>query len=588
MKYSLRNLIILAATTLIGIADAQPRIRWVRTYDAGDGLNDSFNSIRECENGDYILAGSAGTNDNRRAWLARIETNGGVVWSRLYEQDNTRLGSLYSAVECDGGGFVAVGQVYPEEGGAQLLMVRVDSDGELMWVCNAGGERAEYGYAVIELKSGEFLAAGETSSIGNGSTDGYLVMVNRVGEVVWERAYGGERVDLFTDLRERPEGGAIAIGTTFVQDNDSDIWIVRVDSEGEVVWQRTYGQENLEEKGYRMASFNNGMRYAVCGKVGRIRGDWVLLLIDGNGNRQHMSIYDFGGQFRPYRPYGILAYPDGGTLMVGQVHTDGQPQGPRVAALRLEPGGDVAWTQVERLDDFDERPNYVNSWFGAAISRNGSALICGNTSRIITGNDGVVMVLHPESSPPEIIDWYPWDLDLRLLLSERMRFTIRAVDIQDDPISYGFLLNGEPVAEDSTLELMFEEIGDFVITGFASDGQQADSVNWLLQVRNLLIMARRPDTLSLTVQRNSEIDFAIDSVAYIGDSENLRYEWMIYDSTAVRWEEVGGDDRIGIRSYAFNRTGGYALKAKVFDPNVDPVPADSVQWAIQVRGVIRA
>ncbi|MBM3328730.1 MAG: T9SS type A sorting domain-containing protein, partial [Calditrichaeota bacterium] len=41
-------------------------------------------------------------------------------------------------------------------------------------------------------------------------------------------------------------------------------------------------------------------------------------------------------------------------------------------------------------------------------------------------------------------------------------------------------------------------------------------------------------------------------------------------------------------SYAFDRTGGYALKAKVFDPNVDPVPADSVQWAIQVRGVIRA
>ncbi|MBM3330128.1 MAG: hypothetical protein FJY67_11775 [Calditrichaeota bacterium] len=107
-------------------------------------------------------------------------------------------------------------------------------------------------------------------------------------------------------------------------------------------------------------------------------------------------------------------------------------------------------------------------------------------------------------------------------------------------------------------------------------------------MRNLFIASHAPDTLSLTIQRNSEIDFALDSVAYIGDLENLRYEWMIYDSAAVRWEEVGGDDRIGIRSYAFDRTGGYALKARVFDPNVDPVPADSVQWAIQVRGVIRA
>ncbi|MBM3329949.1 MAG: hypothetical protein FJY67_10865 [Calditrichaeota bacterium] len=200
------------------------------------------------------------------------------------------------------------------------------------------------------------------------------------------------------------------------------------------------------------------------------------------------------------------------------------------------------------------------------------------------------MKLEPDFLGPRFISYSPEDTILTVLPGTEIEFSAVAHSDYFDDLDYHWTYDDMRLEAqgDTLVRVRFDELGEHLVRCEVSDEDDTRAINWHIAVSDLIIASHTPDTLSLTLQRNSEIDFALDSVAYIGDMENLRYEWMLYDSAAVRWEEVGGDDRIGIRSYAFARTGGFALKAKVFDPNVDPVPADSIQWAIQVRGVIRA
>ncbi|MBM3329947.1 MAG: T9SS type A sorting domain-containing protein [Calditrichaeota bacterium] len=293
----------------------------------------------------------------------------------------------------------------------------------------------------------------------------------------------------------------------------------------------------------------------------------VLRLVDIDGNLILQRTYN-RGENNFSIGLSLTRLRDGGLLAVGQ-YDDAM-----ALVLRTDPAGNLQWRS-------EVQGHY---WYRSVVlNREGFPVIAGGT-----GGPALLRKLYPDRSPPVIIERFPADSLLRVLTGDTLLFWVHAVDYQGDRINYLWLRNDDEVSRDSSAWIDFPERGEYRVECQVSDTLPGRPAHWAVEAHDLLIEAYEPDTHYLSIQRNSEIDFTLDSVAYIGDLENLRYEWMIYDSTAVRWEEVAGDDRIGIRSYAFHRTSGYALKAKVFDPNVDPVPADSVQWAIQVRGVIRA
>jgi len=259
--------------------------------------------------------------------------------------------------------------------------------------------------------------------------------------------------------------------------------------------------------------------------------------------------------------------------------------------VRLNPNGEVIWTQELDFSD-DQRlaePVFIDIR-SLVRTQLDEVVACGTASTRADNNryDAILLKFTSDILHAEFLIRTPEERDLWVMPGTSIAFEVRAEGDAFQGLRYEWFFEDSIIGRDAGVDVLFDSTGDFRISCHAEHNNNVVELDWMVHVRDLFIITHTPDTLSLTVQRNSESDFSLDSVAYIGDSENLRYEWMIYDSTAVRWEEVAGDDRIGIRSYAFNRTGGYALKAKVFDPNVDPIPADSIQWNIQVRGVIRA
>jgi hypothetical protein len=142
----------------------------------------------------------------------------------------------------DDGGVLLVGDTDAKGAGKKdLWMLRVDAVGNLSWDKTWGGAGDDSAYGAAALADG-FALSGETSSKGAGGTDGLLLRVNALGTTVWEKVLGGPLNDSLTRVLELPDGGVVAVGYTLSKGaGGTDAWAVRTDAVGGVMWEHTFG-----------------------------------------------------------------------------------------------------------------------------------------------------------------------------------------------------------------------------------------------------------------------------------------------------------------------------------------------------------
>ena len=88
--------------------------------------------------------------------------------------------------------------------------------------------------------------AGKTFSFGAGGSDLWILKLDRSGNVVWQKTYGGEKNDYASSIRQTTDKGYIVAGCTYsFGAGGSDLWILKLDRSGNVVWQKTYGGEKV-------------------------------------------------------------------------------------------------------------------------------------------------------------------------------------------------------------------------------------------------------------------------------------------------------------------------------------------------------
>ncbi|MBM3330171.1 MAG: PQQ-like beta-propeller repeat protein, partial [Calditrichaeota bacterium] len=560
---------IILAISILGLSDslvAQPEIDQLRYYDRGG--TDIFQDIYACANGDFYLCGGT----DGRPWLVCLDAEGALRWERVLNGAR-----LWSVIEADNGDAVASGTA----GGRGFGAVRFNRDGDRVWEQGYEDGRAS---AIIELKDGRFAIGGIYFGEDN-SRAGLVAVIDAEGEVDWISRYDEGRG--FHGLRETQDGLVLAGQAWADSGRSTTTWFVKVNYEGVVIWSTLHLPEGATDA-YATSLISTPGGFAAGGICYRANGEggFAVFRFDADGNPIANHIIDNRSYLES-----INKLSDEGFILVG-TRNIGDIDYPM--AIRLDREGNIRWSKdfANVVDGQPRNQRRYNQLMSVIVLPHNTIVACGimNNDRENRGHDGVVVRLEPDIFGPRFIRYEPEDTLLGVLAMSEVDFIAVARSTYGGVIDYRWTLDDQELEAqgDTLIHIDFEVPGEQVVQCEVSVDNITAAILWHVTVVELLITSHTPDTLSLTIQRNSEIDFSLDSVAYIGDRENLRYEWMIYDSTAVRWEEVAGDDRIGIRSYAFNRTGGYALKAKVFDPNVDPIPADSIQWNIQVRGVIRA
>lgn len=289
-------LVLSAAPTVSSAFDGT----WIRTYVGGYG-----HSVHRTPDGGAVLAGTFGAPFACcQPWLIKLAADGSMQWHVTY--DAPGLAGANNLVPTRDGGYVLSGE------GTEFMAVKLDANGNVRWAKRYG----DGGYTnlrVLETDEGNLLLTG-TTWLGDGNApNGRAVLLDRDGNVLWQRVYGRPYlVDFIADATVGYDGNFIVAGSS-----RGDYWVMELDkATGAVVWQNLYGGAHEDTALVVTKILRN--RYLVVGASetfsdGGMRNWWALILSDSGKLVKEFSL---GGKDAE-DPHAAIATSDGGFMIGG-------------------------------------------------------------------------------------------------------------------------------------------------------------------------------------------------------------------------------------------------------------------------------
>ncbi len=317
--------------------DTLGNVMWSKTY--GGGYSDCGYSFDITDDGGLIIVGrtssfGAGFDD---IYLLRTNANGETLWTKTIGGNDYDQG--WAVVETEDGGFVIAGRTKSFGAGYfDVYLVKTDSLGDTIWTYTYGGVYNDEVYSLIETSDGCFTMAGRTSSFGQGASSVLLVKTASNGMPLWARTYGGTNWDEARDVCETSDGGYIIVGKTISFGDNFDIYVIRTDSMGDTIWTRTYGGSD-EDEAWSVCRTTDGGYVITGGTCSFGNGDWqiILLKIDSLGEVIWTRLY--GNAYTDIGSY-IETVDDGGFIVTGKT-TPPSGADDDIVLIKTDPDGYV-------------------------------------------------------------------------------------------------------------------------------------------------------------------------------------------------------------------------------------------------------
>lgn len=291
-------------------------------FDVPDSLTYHCGHVKRLTDSTFV-----GMCFRRETWLPPSEqgeyslihfTSEGEVLSEWNYGYPDRIDAPQHLLSTNDGGFLISGQTQfeaPPDTDGQLYAVKIDSEGNEEWSQEYGGNLYESGAGGIQTPDGGFLLLGWTRSFGAGQKDWYLVKTDSQGNEQWSETYGDSNNQSASSIVQGPNESYILVGGGGQQ----NARIIRIDGQGNVIWQETYAHPEGSGSNYLFDCLvrEDSTIVAVGGSNNLGEGDagW-LLKTDSQGNLIWQRKYNKNSQTDLF--YGVLATDDGGFLLSGQ------------------------------------------------------------------------------------------------------------------------------------------------------------------------------------------------------------------------------------------------------------------------------
>jgi hypothetical protein len=157
--------------------------------------------------------------------------------------------------------------------------------GDTIWTRFYGGYDKDVPVTVLQTPDNGFMIAGWTYSFGMGDVEYYLIRTDSNGDTLWTRTYGTLNNDVATSAALTRDGGIIVAGTTPINDLGTDIYLMKIDWQGNLEWQRTYG--GAREDSVRCIATTRDKGYILCGSTNSFGGsgfDVYVIKLDSVGD----------------------------------------------------------------------------------------------------------------------------------------------------------------------------------------------------------------------------------------------------------------------------------------------------------------
>ncbi len=338
--------------------DSNGNLIWEKNYGGSD--SEGFSRIIPTSDNNFYLLGTSFSSDGDISydpypdspdyWIIKIDSSGNIIWDRIVGGNMGEV--LFTGDASMDGGVVAVGWTYSNDGdvsinygGADTWAVKINSDGELEWEFTIGTDWIDKGQAIIQTSDGGYLIASSSSfhenAIGNitciphtyGWAEGILFKLDSNLKVEWQKCYGGSDNDGITALIEVSNGYVFG---AYVNSNDgdisgwhgaNDIWIVKLDFNGNIVWQKPLGgsrsefistllltdDESIIIPGYTQSNDGN-----VSGNHTMSEYDYDIWFVKLNSEGDLLSQQCFGGAGSEILEFGFVKKSDNNFVIAGQ------------------------------------------------------------------------------------------------------------------------------------------------------------------------------------------------------------------------------------------------------------------------------
>jgi hypothetical protein len=219
----------LTGTAIIALADTN--IVWQHTYFSGE--NGTATAILPTAHDGCIIAGNMSTM-NQYIFIAGLDMNGDTLFKWRYGKVNDLVQSIDTTSD---GGYVLAGSTRNNVAGeSDVLIIKVDSTGTIVWEKRFGGKATDFAEAIKTLPNDEFIVAGMTSSFGAQRADGWLLKLNSKGDTIWTKRYHKYDLDMLYSVEPVGNQGFIAVGRV-----GKGYGVLRIATNGDTLWTRDYG-----------------------------------------------------------------------------------------------------------------------------------------------------------------------------------------------------------------------------------------------------------------------------------------------------------------------------------------------------------
>ncbi len=335
--------------------DDSGNMLWEKTYGGSSG--DGFRRIFPDNTGNYILAGASGSSNgdinynpypgSESFWIVKIDIEGNIIWDKIV--GGSYGDKIWNASPTLDGGVVAIGQTISDDGhvsvfygGNDTWFVKLSADGEVEWDYTIGTGWFDIGQAIIQTSDGGYLAGSNSiilqGAVGNitcippsyGYVTGVLTKFDADMNVQWQHCYGGNNHDAISGILELDDG-YVFVGSSESTNmpghhGDVDVWVVRIDFDGNIIWQKVYGGSRGEGGENIFATDDDG--FIVVGNTNSNNGDvsgnhsysehytdiWIFK-INSVGELQWQKCFGGGGREEIYK--GVVRKSDSNFVIAG-------------------------------------------------------------------------------------------------------------------------------------------------------------------------------------------------------------------------------------------------------------------------------
>lgn len=316
---------------------------WSRTF--GGTQSEWGSSVRVTADGGYIIAGStasygAGSYD---VYLIKCDTGGHQKWSKTFGGGSADYGSAVEQTE--DGGYIITGYTHSFGlGNSDVYLIKTDVNGNEEWTKTFGGSGLDDGYSVAKTKDGGYLITGGTNSYGAGFYDVYLIKVDAQGNLEWDTTYGGAASEWGSSVQEAKDGNYIIAGSTLSYGEGSyDVLFIKTTTSGRRRWLKTFGGP-LADYGTAVQETRDG-GYIIAGytySFGAGGSDVYLVKTDALGNQEWAKT--FGGSDDD-GAYAVQETEDGGYIIVGWTESYGAGR-TDVYLIKTDASGNMLWSKT--------------------------------------------------------------------------------------------------------------------------------------------------------------------------------------------------------------------------------------------------